>query len=76
MTVKSVTFTGTENGVRIKTWARPTKGFVKDVLFQHIQMVDVQNPVIIDQNYCPGEKNCPHQVLFTGLTKIYFNELT
>lgn len=62
MTVKSVTFTGTENGVRIKTWARPSHGFVRGVLFQHLQMVNVQNPVIIDQNYCPGEKNCPHQV--------------
>nr|BAC87792.1 putative polygalacturonase [Daucus carota] len=75
VTVKSVTFTGTENGVRIKTWARPTKGFVKDVLFQHIQMVDVQNPVIIDQNYCPGEKNCPHQVSDIKISGVTYQDI-
>ena len=67
MTVKSVTFTGTENGVRIKTWARPSNGFVKDILFQHLVMVNVQNPVIIDQNYCPNGGNCPNQVKVLNL---------
>lgn len=64
VTVKSVTFTGTQNGVRIKTWARPSNGFVKGVLYQHLTMVNVQNPVIIDQNYCPsGGNDCPNQVI-------------
>lgn len=62
VTVKTVTFKGTQNGVRIKTWARASNGFVKSVLFQHLVMVNVQNPVIIDQNYCPDKKNCPGQV--------------
>ncbi|WMV59365.1 hypothetical protein MTR67_052750, partial [Solanum verrucosum] len=42
------------NGVRIKTWARPNN-------FQHVVMNNVQNPIIIDQNYCPGSGNCPEQ---------------
>ncbi|XP_055805275.1 polygalacturonase-like [Solanum dulcamara] len=61
VTVKSVTFTGTTNGVRVKTWARPSNGFVRGVLYQHIVMVNVKNPIIIDQNYCPNHESCPHQ---------------
>lgn len=62
VTVKTVTFTGTQNGVRIKSWARPSTGFVKNVLFQHALMTNVQNPIVIDQNYCPDNKDCPNQV--------------
>ncbi|KAH6768255.1 Pectin lyase-like superfamily protein [Perilla frutescens var. frutescens] len=71
VTVKTATFTGTENGVRVKTWARPSNGFVRNVLFQHVVMSNVQNPIIIDQNYCPDHKNCPHQgsgVKISGIT--------
>ena len=64
VTVKTVTFTGTQNGVRIKTWAKPSNGFVRGVLFQHATMINVQNPIIIEQNYCPDNTNCPNQVRF------------
>ena len=76
VTVKAVTFTGTQNGVRIKSWARPSNGFVKHVVFQHIDMTNVQHPIVIDQNYCPRHKNCPGKVQssFTiGLTKSPMN---
>ncbi|KAL9251036.1 Polygalacturonase-like protein, partial [Drosera capensis] len=59
VTVTSSTFVGTQNGVRIKTWARPSNGFVTDVHFQHLTMVNAQNPIIIDQNYCPNDSGCP-----------------
>ena len=68
VTVRTATFTGTQNGVRIKSWGRPSNGFAKNILFQHAVMIDVQNPIVIDQNYCPGEKGCPGQVM-----KIYTN---
>ncbi|WCJ21842.1 Pectin lyase-like superfamily protein [Euphorbia peplus] len=61
VTVKSVIFTGTQNGVRIKSWGRPSSGFVKEIRFQNAVMNNVQNPIIIDQNYCPGDQNCPGQ---------------
>ncbi|KAL6976089.1 endo-polygalacturonase [Sarracenia purpurea var. burkii] len=61
VTVSRVTFTGTKNGVRIKTWGRPSNGFVRGVVFQHLRMVNVQNPIIIDQNYCPHSNDCPGQ---------------
>lgn len=62
VTIKTSTFTWTENGVRVKTWARPSNGFVRNVLFQHLVMNNVENPIIIDQNYCPDSGNCPEQV--------------
>ncbi|KAG9446852.1 hypothetical protein H6P81_012980 [Aristolochia fimbriata] len=61
VTVKSVVFKGTENGLRIKSWGRPSSGFVRDVDFVNAVMVNVHNPIIIDQNYCPRNENCPGQ---------------
>ncbi|KAG6414409.1 hypothetical protein SASPL_127131 [Salvia splendens] len=64
VTVKSCVLSGTQNGVRIKTWARPSNGFVRNVHYEveDLTMVNVINPIIIDQNYCPNTKNCPNQV--------------
>ncbi|KAF2325594.1 hypothetical protein GH714_030863 [Hevea brasiliensis] len=62
VTVTGATFTGTDNGVRIKTWGRPSNGFARSIVFQHLVMNNVQNPIIIDQNYCPDNNNCPGQV--------------
>ncbi|KAL1807901.1 hypothetical protein ACET3Z_024891 [Daucus carota] len=62
--------TGSDNGLRIKTWARPTNSFVRNILYQNIQMRNVRNPIVIDQNYCPHHQ-CPHQtsgVKITGVT--------
>ncbi|XP_022973630.1 polygalacturonase-like, partial [Cucurbita maxima] len=50
-----MTFTRTRNGVRIKSWGRPSNGFATNVHFQHIIMNNVKNPIIIDQNYCRGQ---------------------
>ncbi|KAI3938799.1 hypothetical protein MKW92_046440 [Papaver armeniacum] len=59
VTVKSVVFTGTQSGMRIKSWARPSKGFVKGVVFKNAVMNNVLFPIVIDQNYCPGIEGCP-----------------
>ncbi|KAH9726669.1 Pectin lyase-like superfamily protein [Citrus sinensis] len=52
-----------EAGVRnvtVKTsWGRPSTGFAQNILFQHALMKNVDNPIVIDQNYCPDNKNCP-----------------
>lgn len=60
ITVKSAVFTGSDNGLRIKTYARPNAGSVSGVLFQDIVMRNAKNPIIIDQNYCDG--GCSGQV--------------
>ncbi|KAL9240723.1 hypothetical protein vseg_014909 [Gypsophila vaccaria] len=60
ITVTNVNFFKTQNGVRIKSWARPSNGFVQGVTFRNIVMNQVYNPIIIDQQYCPNYQ-CPHQ---------------
>ncbi|KAL6224562.1 hypothetical protein ACLB2K_003417 [Fragaria x ananassa] len=54
-------FVGTQNGVRIKTWADAKPGTVSRVSFEHLEIVNVGNPIIIDQEYCPGG-GCSTQV--------------
>ncbi|KAL2344663.1 hypothetical protein Fmac_005948 [Flemingia macrophylla] len=75
VTVKTVTFTGTQNGVRIKTWGRPSSGFVRNVIFQDATMVNVENPVIIDQNYCPGNKGCPGQASGVKVSDVTYQDI-
>lgn len=61
--VRDMNFEGTMNGVRIKTWENsPTKSVAAHMLFENLVMKDVQNPIIIDQKYCPYY-NCEHKVL-------------
>ncbi|KAM3279345.1 hypothetical protein ACQJBY_046591 [Aegilops geniculata] len=65
--VKDMTFEGTMNGVRIKTWENsPTKSVAAHMVFESLVMKDVQNPVIIDQKYCPYY-NCEHKYV-SGVT--------
>ncbi|XP_042484966.1 polygalacturonase-like, partial [Macadamia integrifolia] len=62
VTVKNSIFTKTENGVRIKSWAKPSYGFVRGVTYTNIIMKNVQNPIIIDQKCCPDYYGCPNRV--------------
>ncbi|XP_051118265.1 polygalacturonase-like [Andrographis paniculata] len=75
VTLKTATFTGTQNGVRVKTWARPSNGFVRDVLFQHLVIDNVQNPIIIDQDYCPNHEECPHQGSGVKISDITYQDI-
>lgn len=61
---QNVTFIGTQNGLRIKSWGRPSSGFARNILFQHAVMKNVQNPIFIDQNYCPNNEGCPGKVRY------------
>lgn len=63
VTVKKTVFVGTDNGLRIKSWANPTSGFVQRVRFLESLMFNVKFPIIIDQHYCPHNINCPSQVI-------------
>ncbi|ONK57925.1 uncharacterized protein A4U43_C09F5690 [Asparagus officinalis] len=75
ITVKSVVFTGTQNGLRIKTWGKPSSGFVRGVTFRHAVMNYVQNPIVVDQNYCPGNVNCPNQSSGIKISKVSYNDI-
>ncbi|GFZ04083.1 hypothetical protein Acr_16g0007070 [Actinidia rufa] len=55
-----VRFNKTTNGVRIKTW-QVGRGYVRGVLYEDINFMDVKNPIIIDQYYCNvRDKNTGH----------------
>ncbi|XP_008227252.1 PREDICTED: polygalacturonase-like [Prunus mume] len=75
VTVKTVTFTGTQNGLRIKSWGRPSTGFARNILFQHAVMINVQNPIVIDQNYCPEKKGCPGQVSGVRISDVTYQDI-
>ncbi|XP_074591063.1 exopolygalacturonase-like [Curcuma longa] len=54
LTVTSCTFNRSDNGVRIKTWQTSVSSLLAaHFIYQNITMISVQNPIIIDQTYCP-----------------------
>ncbi|KAI3465526.1 hypothetical protein Pfo_022189 [Paulownia fortunei] len=61
ITVRNCTFDNTDNGLRIKTWApSSSSSVVSDVTFADIIINSVDNPIIIDQYYCP-HGSCNHE---------------
>ncbi|XP_020584558.1 polygalacturonase-like [Phalaenopsis equestris] len=75
VTVRSVNFRGTQNGFRVKTWATPSSGFVKEIRFQHGVMDRVGNPISIDQNYCPNPGSCPNESSGIKISKVTFSDV-
>jgi polygalacturonase len=55
------TLTNTTTGVRIKTWPNSYPGIASDMHFENIIMNNVDNPILIDQGYCPWNQ-CKPQV--------------
>ncbi|KAL9463211.1 hypothetical protein AB3S75_001087 [Citrus x aurantiifolia] len=53
--VKNCTLNATQNGLRIKTW-QGGSGYARKITFNDITLTDVDNPIIIDQFYCPHEQ--------------------
>ncbi|KAL3567263.1 hypothetical protein D5086_029914 [Populus alba] len=66
---------GSDNGVRIKSWARPSNGFVRNVVFQNLIMKNVKNPIIIDQNYCPDNQGCPGQSSGVQISQVTYRNI-
>ncbi|XP_050386548.1 polygalacturonase-like [Argentina anserina] len=75
VTLTNAVFTGSDNGLRIKTWARPSTGYVANILFQNIVMKNVKNPIIIDQNYCPRDENCPNQTSGVKISQVRYKNI-
>ncbi|XP_031500808.1 polygalacturonase-like [Nymphaea colorata] len=75
VTVKNVIMTGTQNGLRIKSWARKSTGFVKSVLFDGATMNNVDYPIIIDQYYCPDRINCPGQNSGVKISQVIYSNV-
>ena len=49
--VTNCTFIETQNGLRVKTWATSYTSNVFNLTFEDIIMDNVNNPIIIDQQY-------------------------
>ena len=56
ISVSNCTLRNTTNGARIKTWASESAGEATGIFFEDIIMDQVQNPIIIDQNYGSKKK--------------------
>ncbi|CAL1409843.1 unnamed protein product [Linum trigynum] len=69
--VKNCTLKDTENGVRIKSWPDQEAGVASDIHFDDITLDDVQNAIIIDQEYCPDgacKSKGPSKVKISNVT--------
>ncbi|PKU85724.1 Exopolygalacturonase [Dendrobium catenatum] len=68
--VTNCTLSGTTNGVRIKTWKDSPAINATNLHFYDIVMKDVRNPIIIDQEYCPGscDDDKPSRVKISNTT--------
>ncbi|GER27916.1 pectin lyase-like superfamily protein [Striga asiatica] len=75
VTLVNSVFTGSDNGLRIKTWARPSRGFVRNINYRNIVMNSVENPIIIDQNYCPNNQGCPLQSSGIKISEVTYENI-
>ncbi|KAK4403274.1 Polygalacturonase [Sesamum angolense] len=75
VTLINSVFSGSDNGLRIKTWGRASKGFVRNIRYQNIVMRNVENPIIIDQNYCPGNQGCPRQSSGIKISEVSYQNI-
>lgn len=60
--VNGASLNGTQNGVRIKTW-QGGSGYAQRIMFQNVNMINVSNPIIIDQYYCAPGSPCHNKPL-------------
>ncbi|KAI3459862.1 hypothetical protein Pfo_016525 [Paulownia fortunei] len=74
VTVTNSVFTKTQNGVRVKSWARPSAGYAKNLVFRNLIMRNVANPIIIDQKYCP-DNSCPHQSSGVRVSQVTYRNI-
>ncbi|KAK9132349.1 hypothetical protein Scep_011877 [Stephania cephalantha] len=74
--VQHCTLIGTDNGVRIKTWPdSPKQGIATNLTFDDIIMKNVQNPIIIDQQYCPFGSCNQKKSSLIQISKVKFNNI-
>ncbi|KAL0561869.1 hypothetical protein IC582_002314 [Cucumis melo] len=72
--VDTAKFSGTSNGVRIKTW-QGGKGYAQNIIFQNIVMDNVTNPIIINQNYCDQKEPCTQQADAVAVSNVMYQNI-
>ncbi|KAK1429612.1 hypothetical protein QVD17_11826 [Tagetes erecta] len=60
--VQNSSIVGTKNGLRIKTVPNGT-GYARGIVFRDINLVNVRNPIIIDQYYCSYSEHAASQAV-------------
>ncbi|XP_047084559.1 polygalacturonase-like [Lolium rigidum] len=75
VTVEAAVLTGTQNGLRIKTWGKPNRGSVTGVVFSRVTMRGVHNPIVVDQNYCPGHDQCPGKSSGVRISDVSYTDI-
>ncbi|KAK4275867.1 hypothetical protein QN277_018881 [Acacia crassicarpa] len=74
--VKNCTFKNTDNGVRIKTWPGTLVDIpVSRLRFENLVMINVTNPVIIDQEYCPWNQCSKQTPSKVKISRVSFNNI-
>ncbi|RWR98130.1 exopolygalacturonase [Cinnamomum micranthum f. kanehirae] len=72
LVVSDSTISDTLNGIRIKSWGNsPSASSVSNVTFENITFKNVNNPIIIDQEYCPSgacANDVPSKVQISDVT--------
>ncbi|KAL8237003.1 hypothetical protein R6Q59_018084 [Mikania micrantha] len=64
--IRDSSFRGTTNGARIKTW-QVGRGNIRHVIFENLVFDTVDNPIIIDQNYCDIRGKCEEKASKSGV---------
>ncbi|OVA09257.1 Glycoside hydrolase [Macleaya cordata] len=75
ITVRNCTLIGTSNGVRIKTWPKSPVSAASGFIFEDIVMDNVQNPIIIDQVYCPYVSCSQDNPSKVKISNVSFNKI-
>ncbi|XP_068655338.1 exopolygalacturonase-like [Aristolochia californica] len=76
LTVRNCTFTGTANGVRIKSWpSSPSYSSATHFIYEDLTMNNVRNPIHIDQDYCPHESCNPMSPSLVRISDILFSNI-
>ncbi|KAI9100891.1 hypothetical protein K1719_024015 [Acacia pycnantha] len=66
----------TDNGVRIKTWPGTSVEIpVSRLRFENLVMINVTNPIIIDQEYCPWNQCSKQTPSKVKISKVSFNNI-
>ncbi|KAL4571491.1 hypothetical protein LXL04_018251 [Taraxacum kok-saghyz] len=65
---------GTTNGARIKTW-QGGKGNIRHVTFENLVFDTVDNPIIIDQNYCDVRGTCKEEKNGVKISDVVYKNL-
>ncbi|PIN16144.1 Polygalacturonase [Handroanthus impetiginosus] len=72
--VRNCTLKQTLTGVRIKT-LQGGKGYARRISFEGIKFVAVDNPIQIDQFYCPLKVNCQNYTSAVAISDVSFTAI-